>query len=71
MSAFSAPSRNPLHHVCVKTTQHDYAHTLRETAAENREARVTLRNNKHSRPNADLFCPQFVARGAVKAQRWQ
>ena len=43
MSAFSAPSRIPFHHVYVKTTQHDLVHTLRETAADNREACVTLR----------------------------
>ena len=67
ISAFSASSRNLFHHVYVKITQRDYAHTLRETAADNREARVTLRNNKHSRPKADLFCFQFVAR-TVKAK---
>ena len=70
-SAFSAPSRNPFHHVYVKITQQDYGHTLRETAADNREARVTLRNDEHSRPNADLFCFQFVARRIVKAKRGQ
>ena len=69
MSAFSAPSRNPFHHLYLKTTRHDYAYTLRETAADNQEARVTLRNNKHSRPVTDLCCPQCVARIAVKAQR--
>ena len=67
--AFSAPRRNPFHHVYVKITQHDYRHTLRETAADNREARVTLRNYKHSRPNADLFCFQFMVRRILKVKR--
>ena len=70
-SAFSAPSRNPFHHVYVEITQQDYGHTLKETAADNREARVTLRNDKHSRPNADLYWFQFVARRTVKAKRGQ
>ena len=47
MSAFWAPSRNDLRHVYIKIMLHEYAHTLRETAADSRAARVSLRNERY------------------------
>ena len=54
-SAFSAPSRNHLHHVYIKAMLHDYAHTPGEAPADSHLAYGTRTRSARGSENYAIF----------------